>query len=69
MIPNQQAEDELISKYNTGKPQATLRRARWMKELLETNRAVKIWLFLLTILATAMVISDAVLTPAISGDS
>uniref|UniRef100_A0A0D9Z9S9 Potassium transporter n=1 Tax=Oryza glumipatula TaxID=40148 RepID=A0A0D9Z9S9_9ORYZ len=66
LIPNQQAEDELISKYNTGKPQATQRRARWMKELLETNRAVKIWLFLLTILATAMVISDAVLTPAIS---
>ncbi|KAL5218524.1 hypothetical protein ABZP36_019208 [Zizania latifolia] len=66
LIPNQQAEDELISKYSRGKPQATLRRARWMKELLETNKAVRIWLFLLTILATAMVISDAILTPAIS---
>jgi len=38
-----------------------------MKELLETNKAVKISLFLLTMLATAMVISDAILTPAISG--
>nr|TKV92757.1 hypothetical protein SEVIR_9G181400v2 [Setaria viridis] len=66
LIPNQQAEDELVSKYNRAKPPATLRRAQWMKELLETNKAVKISLFLLTMLATAMVISDAVLTPAIS---
>ncbi|KAL6599565.1 hypothetical protein ACP70R_045702 [Stipagrostis hirtigluma subsp. patula] len=66
LIPNQQAEDELVSKYNRGKPPATLRRALWMKEMLETNKAVKISLFLITMLATAMVISDAVLTPAIS---
>jgi len=38
-----------------------------MKELLETNKTVKISLFLITMLATAMVISDAILTPAISG--
>lgn len=67
LIPNQQAQDELIAKYNRGKPPATLRRAEWMKELLETNKTVKISIFLLTMLATAMVISDAVLTPAISG--
>ncbi|CAL4926012.1 unnamed protein product [Urochloa decumbens] len=66
LIPNQQAEDELVSKYNRGKPPATLRRAQWMKEQLETNKTVKIALFLLTMLATAMVISDAILTPAIS---
>ncbi|CAN6323419.1 unnamed protein product [Urochloa humidicola] len=66
LIPNQQAEDELVSKYNRGKPPATLMRAQWMKELLETNKTVKISLFLLTMLATAMVISDAILTPAIS---
>ncbi|CAL4942969.1 unnamed protein product [Urochloa decumbens] len=66
LIPNQQAEDELVSKYNRGKPPATLRRAQWMKEQLETNKTVKISLFLLTMLATAMVISDAILTPAIS---
>ncbi|XP_062187553.1 potassium transporter 22-like [Phragmites australis] len=42
------------------------RRAQWVKELLETSKPVRISLFLLTILATAMVISDACLTPAIS---
>ncbi|KAF8722303.1 hypothetical protein HU200_022616 [Digitaria exilis] len=68
LIPNQQAEDEFVSKYNRGKPPATLRRAQWMKELLETNKTVKISLFLLTMLATAMVISDAILTPAISDE-
>ena len=67
LIPNQQVEDELVSKYNRDKPPATLRRAEWMKELLETNKTVKISLFLITMLATAMVISDAILTPAISG--
>lgn len=67
LIPNQQAEEQLIAKYNRGKPPATLWRAEWMKELLETNKTVKISIFLLTMLATAMVISDAVLTPAISG--
>ncbi|KAK3124232.1 hypothetical protein QOZ80_7BG0583630 [Eleusine coracana subsp. coracana] len=41
-------------------------RAQWIKELLETSKPVRISLFLLTILATAMVISDACLTPAIS---
>ncbi|XP_062189471.1 potassium transporter 21-like [Phragmites australis] len=42
------------------------RRAQWVKDLLETSKPVRISLFLLTILATAMVISDACLTPAIS---
>lgn len=68
MIPNHQAEDELISGYSSsGKPSATLRRAHWLKQLLEASKAAKISLFLLTILAIAMVISDAVLTPPISG--
>ncbi|NP_001288536.1 Potassium transporter 27 [Zea mays] len=67
LIPNQQVEeDDLVAKYNRDKPPATLRRAEWMKELLETNKAVKVSLFLITMLATAMVISDAILTPAIS---
>ncbi|KAJ1287319.1 hypothetical protein BS78_02G000800 [Paspalum vaginatum] len=41
-------------------------RAQWVKELLETSKPVRVSLFLLTILATAMVITDACLTPAIS---
>ena len=43
-----------------------VQRAQRVKELLETSKPVRISLFLLTILATAMVISDACLTPAIS---
>ncbi|KAL6893467.1 hypothetical protein ACP4OV_007565 [Aristida adscensionis] len=67
LIPNQQAEDELlVSRYNkNGKPSATLR-AHWLKQLLEKSTSAKISLFLITILAIAMVISDAVLTPPIS---
>ncbi|KAL6647617.1 hypothetical protein ACP70R_015054 [Stipagrostis hirtigluma subsp. patula] len=42
------------------------RRSQWVKEMLETSKPVRISLFLLTVLATAMVISDACLTPAIS---
>jgi len=41
-------------------------RAQWVKQLLETSKPVRISLFLLTVLATAMVITDACLTPAIS---
>uniref|UniRef100_A0A0D9VVV0 Potassium transporter n=1 Tax=Leersia perrieri TaxID=77586 RepID=A0A0D9VVV0_9ORYZ len=67
LIPNHQAEDDLICGYsNDGKPSATLRRAHWLKKLVETSKSAKISLFLLTILAIAMVISDAVLTPPIS---
>jgi KUP system potassium uptake protein len=42
------------------------RRAQWVKDLLETSKPVRISLFLLTVVATAMVITDACLTPAIS---
>jgi KUP system potassium uptake protein len=38
-----------------------------MKNLLETSKAAKISLFFLTILATALAISDSMLTPPISG--
>ncbi|CAN6180794.1 unnamed protein product [Urochloa humidicola] len=41
-------------------------RAQWLKDLLETSKPVRISLFLLTAVATAMVITDACLTPAIS---
>ncbi|KAF8722306.1 hypothetical protein HU200_022619 [Digitaria exilis] len=67
LIPNQQAEDELVSRYRQHpKQSATLRRAQWMKNLLETSKAAKISLFFLTILATALAISDCMLTPPIS---
>ncbi|KAL6599562.1 hypothetical protein ACP70R_024932 [Stipagrostis hirtigluma subsp. patula] len=67
LIPNQQAEDELVSRYkHHTKPSATLRRAQWMKNLLERSKVAKISLFFLTILATALAISDCMLTPPIS---
>ncbi|WVZ59710.1 hypothetical protein U9M48_009820 [Paspalum notatum var. saurae] len=68
LIPNHQAEDELVSSYGKhGTPSsATMRRAHWLKHLLETSKPAKICLFLLTLLAIAMVISDAVLSPPIS---
>lgn len=80
LVPNQQAEDELHileqddpKSFSRRRALATLQlaspaayRAQRVKELLETSKPVRISLFLLTILATAMVISDACLTPAIS---
>ncbi|CAL4934538.1 unnamed protein product [Urochloa decumbens] len=67
LIPNQQAEDELVLRYkHQPKPSATRRRAQWMKNLLETSKAAKITLFFLTILATALAISDCMLNPPIS---
>ncbi|RCV42030.1 hypothetical protein SETIT_9G182500v2 [Setaria italica] len=67
LIPNQQAEDELVLRYkHHPKPSATLRRAQWMKNLLETSKFAKITLFFLTILATALAISDCMLNPPIS---
>ena len=68
LLPNHQAEDELVSSYNSHeKPSSATLRTHWLKHLLETSKSAKISLFLLTILAIAMVISDAVLTPPISG--
>ncbi|XP_066380178.1 probable potassium transporter 16 [Miscanthus floridulus] len=67
LIPNQQDEDELVLRYkNQAKPSATRRRAQWMKNLLETSKAAKVLLFSLTILATALAISDCMLNPPIS---
>lgn len=67
LIPNQQAEDELVSRYNSHrKPSATFRRAQWMKNLLQSSKPAKLTLFFLTIFATALAISDCILTPPIS---
>ncbi|KAL5683092.1 hypothetical protein ACJX0J_009477, partial [Zea mays] len=67
LIPNQQDEDELVLRYkHQAKPSATRRRAQWMKNFLETSKAAKISLFFLTILATALAISDCMLNPPIS---
>ncbi|XP_020159995.1 probable potassium transporter 16 [Aegilops tauschii subsp. strangulata] len=64
LIPNQQAEDDLVSSHRH--LSATRRRAQWMKNLLETSKPAKLTLFFLTIFATALAISDCMLTPPIS---
>ena len=81
LVPNAQTEDDELRVLEQDDPKsfsrrrglATLQlaspavqRAQRVKELLETSKPVRVSLFLLTILATAMVISDACLTPAIS---
>jgi KUP system potassium uptake protein len=68
LIPNQQAEDAMVSNYGLDIVSAPMRRAQWMKKRLENSEVAKVAIFLLTILGTSMVISDGVLTPAISGN-
>ncbi|KAJ0988716.1 hypothetical protein J5N97_007072 [Dioscorea zingiberensis] len=66
MIPNQQAEDAMLSNYKLETPSKQLKRAQWMKQKLENSALSKQFLFFLTILGTSMVIGDGVLTPCIS---
>jgi len=66
LIPNQQAEDAMVSNYSIEAPTSQLKRAQWFKQKLESSRAAKILLFTLTILGTSMVMGDGTLTPSIS---
>ncbi|KAI0513475.1 hypothetical protein KFK09_009498 [Dendrobium nobile] len=66
LIPNQQAEDAMLSNYKLETPSRKLKRAQWIKHKLESSKMLQIVLFLFTILATSMIIGDGVLTPAIS---
>ncbi|KAG8375498.1 hypothetical protein BUALT_Bualt10G0106600 [Buddleja alternifolia] len=66
LIPNAQKEDKELSNYTLDKPSNKLQRAAKIKELLEKSKFAKIALFLVTILGTAMVIGDGILTPCIS---
>ncbi|PAN37931.1 hypothetical protein PAHAL_7G133300 [Panicum hallii] len=66
LIPNQQAEDAMVSNYGIEAPSRQLRRAQWLKQKLESSMAAKISLFTITILGTSMVMGDGTLTPAIS---
>ncbi|KAE8801250.1 Potassium transporter 5 [Hordeum vulgare] len=66
LIPNQQAEDATVSHYKLESPTNRVKRAHWIKEKMENSPKFKVILFLVTILATSMVIGDGVLTPCIS---
>ncbi|MQL91406.1 hypothetical protein Taro_024020 [Colocasia esculenta] len=67
LVPNQQAEDMMLSNYKLETPSRNMKIAGWIKEKLETSNAAKTILFLVTILGTSMVLGDGVLTPCISG--
>ncbi|KAM3353960.1 hypothetical protein ACQJBY_024888 [Aegilops geniculata] len=66
LIPNQQVEDASVTHYKLESPLNSVKRAHWIKEKMENSPKLKIILFLVTILATSMVIGDGVLTPCIS---
>ncbi|KAK3421356.1 hypothetical protein EUGRSUZ_G02010 [Eucalyptus grandis] len=66
LIPNQQPEDREVSNYKLDIPSNQLRRSEKIKGMLENSKSAKITLFLVTIMATSMVIGDGVLTPSIS---
>ncbi|KAJ6800956.1 potassium transporter 5-like [Iris pallida] len=66
LIPNQQAEDAMLSNYKLETPSSQLKRAQWIKGKLESSKTAKLVLFIVTILGVAMVIGDGILTPCIS---
>ncbi|XP_030463094.2 potassium transporter 20-like [Syzygium oleosum] len=66
LTPNQQAEDKEVLNYRLETPSRRLRRASAIKSLLENSKAAKYLLLFVTMLGTAMVIGDGVLTPCIS---
>jgi KUP system potassium uptake protein len=69
LIPNQQVEDAMVSRYKLESPTNRIKRAHWIKNMMENSKKFKITLFLVTVLGTSMVIGDGVLTPCISGES
>ncbi|KAK8567839.1 hypothetical protein V6N13_105786 [Hibiscus sabdariffa] len=66
LIPNQQPEDRELSNYRLETPSNQLKRAYKIRGKLENSAVAKHSLFVVTILATSMVIGDGVLTPSIS---
>ncbi|XP_031486796.1 potassium transporter 5-like [Nymphaea colorata] len=64
-IPNEQAEDRVLSNYQLELPSKRLKRASWLKKKLEST-AARYALLMMTILGTSMVVGDGILTPCIS---
>ncbi|XP_020245753.1 potassium transporter 5-like [Asparagus officinalis] len=66
LLPNQQAEDAMLSNYKLQTPSTQMKRAQWIKEKMQNSKAAKVTLIFLTILGTSMIMGDGVLTPCIS---
>jgi len=67
LIPNQLPSDARISGFGLKVPSPELERSLIIKERLEASMALKKLLLILVLAGTAMVIADAVVTPAMSG--
>ncbi|KAL8153798.1 hypothetical protein V2J09_011558 [Rumex salicifolius] len=66
LLPSTQAEDQQVSAYHLKLPTSRLRWASKVKTALESSRFSKFVLLFVTMLATALVIGDGILTPCIS---
>ncbi|KAI6668174.1 hypothetical protein NL676_028571, partial [Syzygium grande] len=66
LTPSQQAEDKEVLNYRLEVPSSRLWQASTMKSMLENSIAAKYLLLFVTMLGTAMVIGDGILTPCIS---
>ncbi|KAF5455206.1 hypothetical protein F2P56_024808 [Juglans regia] len=66
LIPSQQAEDQEVSNFRLDLPSGRQRTASRVKASLEGSHFAKFFLLFATMLGTAMVIGDGVLTPCIS---
>ncbi|KAK9992301.1 hypothetical protein SO802_027286 [Lithocarpus litseifolius] len=67
LTPNQQAEDKEVSNYRLNVPNRRLKRAPFIKSMLESDQMLKYFILFITMLGTSMVIGDGILTPCISG--
>jgi hypothetical protein len=67
LIPSQQAEDQDVSNFQLELPCSRHWMASCVKSKLEGSLFAKFFLLLATMLGTAMVIGDGVLTPSMSG--
>ncbi|KAG6645532.1 potassium transporter 5-like [Carya illinoinensis] len=66
LTPNQQAEDKEVSNYRLDVPNRRLKRASFVKSMLENSQTIKFFILFITMLGTSMVLGDGILTPCIS---
>ncbi|XP_022983444.1 potassium transporter 5-like [Cucurbita maxima] len=66
LIPNAEMEDGEVSNYQLNLPNRRQKRASRIQSALENSHFAKVFLLFATMLGTAMVIGDGVLTPCIS---
>ena len=67
LTPNQQVEDKEVSNYQLDVPNWRLKRASFIKSMLESNQILKYFILFMTMLGTSMAIGDDIFTQCISG--